>query len=911
MTHLFKFLDVASKTTYSAGHGYVFQMGENGCSTGKWYSKNLVILTDVQNLTISIPEDSYFHLVDLSKEISPVEINSHNYADLSEIITSSIESIGKSIQTSLGEMYYHSFNVVFMSDTEGEFHDAFTVSYSEEGGNVDEVYEIAADVYMEDERLSIGLANEGIEIPEAFQRAVYPTNVRDESSDKLLLNRKWKELLIEYWNTVANKGSYNSLINSLKFFEYGDLVRIEEYWKQTDNFSIEELIGRDIEQILDPLVRQYLDVMSKTTYIGLYLTVNGLTKTSDDSIEYLPEMDGSHLDKFLSEPVPVLQELALKHSVEDLAMKMTLLANYFSTYFMPIHLDLIQSSIDKIVFSNTIKILRSIRFRREDWFDSLNPISCNLSIEKDYWMGNTRVFNYPDTVLRNSNVPTYWGDLNMLGVDPTVENRINFSEENLEEIKQYLNQYFGGVGAVVPIQIALESVRNFLKSVRISIYRETEKSNYDLTNTYLSEKPIFLDTIEFNLVFTKAGHYCIMLQAANVDGTDFAGSWYIDIHGSIGNLISVQRLKKIDYRDDQLGYDDWFYKNLDFNSFMFTEPFAEQVKYKQWLVPTDGSTVDGIGLNHLVVIDCGSMGVERPITITCNGEERTFQFSTNIAGQLSEVYDHYWWKLMVRDVAKKTSGALDLTGEKRYYIVGVRKAFDTEEPLNREIFSDYYKVYKDGELEDLEVVKVDYCATRSKTKRGYLIVTAPVGTEMWLDSANHFISVSQTTTIPLTKEKSVLHLRYHLENHLFSAEIEVPDTFTMYGQDTYKVHPNKVKGYTTIDTSRFFPIFHRLEELDSFTVSKEDTVVCIPNFRWVDKSVEDCYWEFVNTSTGETITSKSFGNSGKQDLYIQEPFVGKYDYLGSLIKGYYNVHLHFSMGGTEQVETVDSAFRIQ
>ena len=36
-------------------------------------------------------------------------------------------------------------------------------------------------------------------------------------------------------------------------------------------------------------------------------------------------------------------------------LKMTLLGNYFSTYFMPIHLDLLYSSVENIIF-DAIKI---------------------------------------------------------------------------------------------------------------------------------------------------------------------------------------------------------------------------------------------------------------------------------------------------------------------------------------------------------------------------------------------------------------------------------------------------------------------------------------------------------------------------------------------------------------------------
>ena len=56
--------------------------------------------------------------------------------------------------------------------------------------------------------------------------------------------------------------------------------------------------------------------------------------------------------------VPILKdinEIQRKWSINDIALKMTLLGNYFSTYFMPIHMDLLFSSIENLVFTTPAK----------------------------------------------------------------------------------------------------------------------------------------------------------------------------------------------------------------------------------------------------------------------------------------------------------------------------------------------------------------------------------------------------------------------------------------------------------------------------------------------------------------------------------------------------------------------------
>lgn len=906
---MIRFLDLETKKVFNGSKPYVFEIGKEGASTGKWVSETVMILSEFPELSVSFPEDSLYWLADLSSP-ETIEVNMHEYTDLDSIKTHSLTLEGVEVQSSGVSRFLYRVPVLFMCDSESEWHDFMTVTENGPGGTTED-FEFSVDAYSEDERLPIDLSNEGFEMPKQFQKAVYDSNVRDESEDYILLNRKWKELLIEYWNVLANKGSYESLINSLKFFEYGDLVRISEYWKYVDQFGTDILIGRDIEQILDSGVREYLDVLSKTTYIGLNLTVN--TIKSRDYIDIPEGTENLDTDKFIPEPVPELEYLSLKWSIEDLTLKMALLANYFSTYFMPIHLDLIHATVDRLVFTTCIKILKNVRRKRQDWWDDCEPIECSLSTDTEFWLVNTKDYNYPDTVLRNSDTPAYWGDLTRIGMDPSVENRITFSEDNSEEIQKYLNQYFGGVGVTVPVEIRFHK-GTIVKNSGISIYRQEDASNYTLTANYTSYQPVYGDSLEFSLVFVKSGRYLVQLQLTDENSSTRTGSWYITVHGTSANGISIKRLRKIDYTSVEASdkYNDWFYKNLDFNSFMFTEAFAEQIKYKQWLVRSDGSSIDGIGMNQLLVIDCGATGFDRPIVLTCNGETKTFEFSLDIAQELSEAYPHYWWKLMVRSVAKKSRKRLEITEEKRYYIVGVRKYFDTVEEDTREIFSDYVKSWKDGELESLDAVLAVYTRTNNRFTRGILEITAPVGSTVTIDRFKSFVTVSETSTIPLKNEKTDITIDYSLAGHLFHRTFRVDDMRMGLGRPEYIVHSAKAKGFTTIEESRFFPVFHKLEDIDTVAKTK-DIVVCIPDFRWVDKQVENTCWEFVNATTGEIFWSKSFKedyDSGEK-LYIQEPFISKYDFKNSLTKGYYDVVLHYTMGGTENTQTVLSAFRLE
>lgn len=933
---MIRFYDLDKGQVFDGSNPYVFQLGD-GVSTGIWTSRTIVFLFDnsiaeKQGIDFDFPEDSKFYIFQMPTKLVPedeVNINGHGYLDLQKMITHHHEGYGvKRLNTSHGIMKMYRLSVVFMSDSEGEFHDTLKVSHlGIELGS----FEFAADVYGEDERLPIDAANLGVEIPKQFQKAVYDANVREETEDYVLLNRKWKELLIEYWNVIANKGNYRSLTNSLKFFEYGDLVKISEYWKYVDNFDTALLVGRDISQILDEEIHENLDVLTKTTYIGLSMLINGLTG-GYESLSGTEITDSGN--EFLPEPVPELEYISTKWTIEDITLKMTLLANYFSTYFMPIHLDLIHSSVDRLVFTNCIKILESVRRKRQDYWDDQGIISCNLSYETDYWLENTRTYNNPETALRNANVPEYWGDLKRVGVEEK-RSSILVPDTDIDDTKIYLNQLFGGVGVKVPVEMSYNAPHSFFKRVEISVYKMTGDGNYSLTANYTSYDCSHFnsDKSGFMLVFTEDGKYNIQIQLVDSDDSTRSGSWYINIHGRVSNRISLKRLRKIDVdeREYEL-FDDWFYNNLDFNSFMFTEPFADQIKYKQWLMPTPGCDIDGIGMNKILVIDCGTGPDFRTVNLSCEGFgpfSEAFSIDVDdsypILEDLRSAYPHYWWKVLIRPVALNSGGELELTEEYRYYIVGVRKYFDIEDgvydPEDRSVtvysgrYIEYSPEMQTEEPEDWDWydIVVRKTISLSAQDRGYVIVTAPVGTTITINGMATITTDSENTTIPMVGESAEMELEFYKFGHFFRKTIHIDGMLgQVFGTPEYTVVSDRDRRYTTIQDSRFFPIFHRLEDV-SHIVKMSDTVVCIPDLRWVGKGVTGTRWEFVNATTGEITQSKSFReyeDSG-DPLYIEEPFIGRFDFRNSLTKGYYDIILHYDMGGVEQTETVESAFRIE
>lgn len=380
------FIDIENGTTFNGEKPFVFWFDEEQ-SVNITYIKKVMFLAGTPTVEVSVSDGKFF-LIDPSSFSSAQQetINSKDYYDINQINASTITAQGSLYD---GTNYVYCIWIGTYSDTAGQYTDAFSIG--------SQSYEIGADFYNEDEVLTSNLENMGIEIPETVQKAIYESDVHNEATDNILMNRKWKELLLEYWNIVARKGSYKSLVDSLKWFEYGDLVKILEYWKRTDG-GRKTLISNDLEQIVSDLFRKQLSVLSKTTYIGLYLALEQPSRT---------QMDDSELPFFMSNEVwsdpqegqtaysggprmfqennPVLQQIASIWSAIDLSLKMTLVGNFYATYFMPVHLDLIHSTIENIIFTNTIKLLHHGTVAREDWIDLGGSFLCDTVVDGSNW----------------------------------------------------------------------------------------------------------------------------------------------------------------------------------------------------------------------------------------------------------------------------------------------------------------------------------------------------------------------------------------------------------------------------------------------------------------------------------------------------------------------------------------------
>lgn len=526
---IIRFIDINTGNVFDGSKPYTHWF-DGKQSLGLNYDKQFIVLTDANDLCVSLNSE-VFYLVDDHKigyytdnngNSITQTINDKTYLDLDVLKTNYLYHIDECAV--VGDYKIFAFNIIAQGKYVGEITDTFSINGQE--------FQIGADFVDENESLSTNLLNFGVEISAEVQRAIYEKQIDEQKTDYVLLNRKFKELLNEYINIVANKGSYKSLINSLNWFEYGDIVKLYEYWKHSEP-NKNYLSKRDITQYINQETENLLYTKSKTTYTGISAALNKI-KTSDGEICFENNYDEVQSTdyKLVDEPNPLLEDVSMLWSKNDMSLKMTLLGNFFATYFLPIHLDLIHSTIENIVYSNTLKITSLSKLERIDILDSIYQFRCDT--EDVYHLENVECWSNPYIPFGMTVDPDDETKiLDMIGVTDHVGVGLPF-----------LVQHFKGIGTIIPLSCKLYNVNSSstITDGIIYIYKDGELI---LSRTTTNIEHIPTDEqieINFNILLKEIGTYQIQLEFRRSDGIKYIKVLSFEIDGQTEQTIALYKL---------------------------------------------------------------------------------------------------------------------------------------------------------------------------------------------------------------------------------------------------------------------------------------------------------------------------------------------------------------------------------
>ena len=557
---MIRFIDVNTGNVYNGSKPYVHWF-EGKQSVGLNYDKQIVFLTDSKCVCIKMNSE-VFSLVNedmlqyyLTEEGKPTQQTffDKKYFDLDVLKTKHISKTGNSENYQDG-YYLYCFNVIAQGKYVGEVTDSFFIN--------DEEFTIGADFYDENEILDINLSNFGLDMSNEVQRAIYEKDINEQKPDYVLLNRKLKELLNEYINILANKGSYKSLINSLNWFEYGELTKIYEYWKHTEP-NRDYISKRELTQYINQNTQNIINSQTKTTFVGISCALDKIAK-NDGNIVYENSIDESYVNtnpiSLINEPNPKLENVGMMWSKEAMSLKMTLLHNFFATYFLPIHLDLIHTTLENIIYTNTLKINSAPLLERFDRFDGINTFKCDLN--DVYYLDNVETYtnlNTPFGYIHNSNLNEEDAELDIIGVDLEFFDHTGMASED-DILKAYMLQYYKGIGAVIPFNCVLDIKDNIIVGGDIIIYKDGEVILTRSTTNIRSSRTFNIDGktyVDFNILLKEIGQYKIQLQFRLAGGENLIKTF--DLRVDEENYPSIKLYKIVPKNNikNELNINDW------------------------------------------------------------------------------------------------------------------------------------------------------------------------------------------------------------------------------------------------------------------------------------------------------------------------------------------------------------------
>ena len=350
----------------------------------------LIRPTDIQDLTSGAKNITDYIDYDLSTKNRLVYINSDN-DDLCAVIVSLEDEMSSIVgdDEKINSLRKHSWSrenlaiipiyVLCMSPDEGTWITNLLIHVENKISNIDEndspqYYDavnedwcsisVGAEFSEENEILHINGKNMGIDLPKDMFKAIYQNSFINNEFNEELYNEKLKEYLINYMEIKGECGNYNSVINSLKWFGYGDKMTISKLLRTDNEFKYQYL--KDYFNITTDVLKSF-NFFKNSTYIALTLSENSETGNYNENDisknvygEGTPELE-DNFKKLVTVEYDWNNE-KFKYvkpyydfTFNEMGLKIACLKYYYKKYFLPLHLKIHSASIAHKVYTNDIK----------------------------------------------------------------------------------------------------------------------------------------------------------------------------------------------------------------------------------------------------------------------------------------------------------------------------------------------------------------------------------------------------------------------------------------------------------------------------------------------------------------------------------------------------------------------------
>ena len=211
------------------------------------------------------------------------------------------------------------------------------------------------------EQLQINASNMGVNLPKDIIRAVYQTSLVNDKLDTTLYNDKVKEYLINYMSIKGECGSTNSVINSLKWFGYGDKITIDKLVR-TDNDLYNQYVHDNLSLNNDMIkgFEHFINTSLFTLIIKENEDIDNIPFNFDEDFYGENNPDTQSLFDKLIESRYDENDIAFykpyyEFTLQEMFLKLSCLQYYYQKYFLPVHVAIYSASIQHKEYCNDIK----------------------------------------------------------------------------------------------------------------------------------------------------------------------------------------------------------------------------------------------------------------------------------------------------------------------------------------------------------------------------------------------------------------------------------------------------------------------------------------------------------------------------------------------------------------------------
>jgi len=183
---------------------------------------------------------------------------------------------------------------------------------------------VLGETEVEDERFRMVLNNLGIQLDEDVEKIFIESDIDEDGVDYTLLNRKRKEMLLQYPEIYNYIGSYKSVINAINYFGWNDLQLFEYYKNVNPNSPLYQKLHKVlIQDIFDNTVEGW----TPTDYISGKYNTGLFKKTNLFNLTYrITDEDGNNI---------------LLYSLDEIQIKLNKLKRWLKRNILPLSSNLI------------------------------------------------------------------------------------------------------------------------------------------------------------------------------------------------------------------------------------------------------------------------------------------------------------------------------------------------------------------------------------------------------------------------------------------------------------------------------------------------------------------------------------------------------------------------------------------